>query len=115
MTHVNQGREKERQTDRQTEKVKNTDMNIKETKEVRYNATEARGNIHKYSSESETKGTRQDTRQSNRGRLGRSSNAKLAIQKRYGGIDGRTDRARCRVACPRLKRITQGDRKMGDF
>ena len=54
--------------------------------------------------------TRPDTRQSSRGRLGRSSNAKKRWQFKNvtdgltdGFMDGRTDTARCRVACPRLK------------
>ena len=55
--------------------------------------------------------TRPNTRQSSRGWLGRSSNAKTAQNSKMWRTDGRTDRhtdlptdtARCRVACPRLK------------
>ena len=47
-----------------------------------------------------------DTRQSSRGRLGRSSNAKTA--RNFRNIcDGLTDTVRRRVACPRLK--TRGE------
>ena len=52
--------------------------------------------------------TRPNTRQSSRGRLGRSSNAKIARNSEmlptYRRTDGPTDTARCRVACPRLKK-----------
>ena len=50
------------------------------------------------------KETRPDTRQFSRGRFGRSSNAKKQSQFR-NVTDGSADTARCRVACPRLKRI----------
>ena len=53
------------------------------------------------------KKTRPDTRQSSRGRLGRSSNAKTARNSKMLRTDRPTDlptdMARCRVACPRLK------------
>ena len=58
--------------------------------------------------------TRPDTRQSSRGRLGRSSNAKTALNSKkvtlptdlptYRPTDLPTDTAMCRVACPRLKK-----------
>ena len=56
--------------------------------------------------------TRPDTRQSSRGRLDRSGNAKNNSEFK-NVTDGRTDRptyrptdtARCRVACPRLKTV----------
>ena len=48
------------------------------------------------------KKTRPDTRQSSRGRLSRSWNAKTACKFR-NVLDGLTDTASCRVACPRLK------------
>ena len=59
--------------------------------------------------------TRPDTRQTSRGRLGRSSSAKTTRNSKLWRMDGRTDgrtdgrmdlptdMARCRVACPRLK------------
>ena len=50
--------------------------------------------------------TRPDTRQSSRGRLGRSSNAKTARNFRNISLrptDVPTNTVRCRVACPRLK------------
>ena len=47
--------------------------------------------------------TRPDTRQSSRGRLGRSSNAKTVHNYRIS--DRPTDTSRCRVACQRLKRM----------
>ena len=49
------------------------------------------------------KKTRPDTRQSSRGWLGRSSNAKTAQNSKMWRTDRPTDMARCRVACPRLK------------
>ena len=53
--------------------------------------------------------TRPATRQNIRGRMGRGSNTKTASNQKIFQTDGRTngptDTARCRVACPRLKRI----------
>ena len=47
--------------------------------------------------------TRPDTRQDSRGRLGRGRNAKTARNSEIFVTYFRTDTARCRVACPRLK------------
>ena len=47
--------------------------------------------------------TRPDTRQSSRGWLGRSNNAKNARNLKMLPTDLPTDTERCRVACPRLK------------
>ena len=53
------------------------------------------------------KGTRSDTQQDSRGRLGRSSNVRTARNSKMWRtdrhIDLPTNTARCRVACPRLK------------
>ena len=54
----------------------------------------------------ERKKTRPDTRQSNRGRLGRSCNAEAASNSKMlqdGTIDRPTNTARFTVACPQLK------------
>ena len=52
--------------------------------------------------------TRPDTRHQRRGRLGRGSNAKTArnseMLRTDGRTDGRTNTARCRVACSRLNK-----------
>ena len=60
---------------------------------------------------------RPDTRQSSHGRLGRSSNAKISLNSKMlwtdrwtyipteGPTDGLTNTAKCRVACPRVKRV----------
>ena len=55
--------------------------------------------------------TRPDKRQSSSGLLGRSSNAKTDSNSKRLRTDeptvGPTDTARCRVACPRLKRMSE--------
>ena len=63
--------------------------------------------------------TRLDTRQDSGGLLGRSNNARTAgnleISKTNGWMDGwmdgQTYTARCRVACPRLKREKKNKKK----
>ena len=55
--------------------------------------------------------TRPDTRQSSRGRLGRSGNAKTARRSTkfvtYRPTNRPTNTTRCRVACPRLKAVPE--------
>ena len=49
------------------------------------------------------KKTMPDTRYGSRGRLGRGRNAKTARNSKSFVTEGRTDTARCRVACPPQK------------